>query len=89
MYCFRIVLNCLGHISNPFYSLVFESIAREEWYDMVEMVMKRDEGISTMRKQRNRPFTAYVANEEQQCLEEITFDPSQFSREHRADVSFI
>ena len=42
-----------------------------------------------MRKQRNRPFTAYVANEEQQCLEEITFDPSQFSREHRADVSFI
>ena len=60
---------------------------REEWYDMVDTVMKREEGICSIRKQRTRPFTAYVANEEQQCLDEITFDASQFSREHRADVS--
>ena len=66
---------------------MFESIKREEWYDMVDTVMQREEGLRRIRKQRNRPFTAYVANEKEQCLEEITFDASHFAKEHRIDVS--
>ena len=68
---------------------MFESIQREEWYDMVDTVMQREEGLRGIRKQRDRPFTAYVANEKEEYLGEITFDARHFAKEHRVDVSQI
>ena len=51
--------------------------------------MQREEGLRGIRKQRDRPFTAYVANEKEECLDEIAFDARYFAKEHRVDVSQI
>jgi len=59
----------------------------EEWYALIDSFTETPEGNSEHVKKRGRPFVTFVANENMDELEELTFDKSAYSREFRADVS--
>ena len=65
--------------------MVFDAIAKEDWYESMKSFVANNDEIAETRKAR--PFVTFISNEAKQELIQLTFDKSEFSRQFAADVS--